>query len=75
MANALPPVIAGLLVVSISGPGSLGAAIAIAAVGWAPLATHTAALATEIRARPYINMLPVLGLAGYVRICFTFFRH
>ncbi|HBY1354323.1 TPA: ABC transporter permease subunit, partial [Klebsiella pneumoniae] len=66
MANALPPVIAGLLVVSISGPGSLGAAIAIAAVGWAPLATHTAALATEIRARPYINMLPVLGV-GWLR--------
>lgn len=66
MANALPPVIAGLLVVSISGPGSLGAAIAIAAVGWAPLATHTAALATEIRARPYINMLPVLG-GGWLR--------
>lgn len=66
MANALPPVIAGLLVVSISGPGSSGAAIAIAAVGWAPLATHTAALATEIRARPYINMLPVLGV-GWLR--------
>ncbi|MFG1172775.1 ABC transporter permease subunit [Erwiniaceae bacterium CAU 1747] len=66
MANALPPVIAGLLVVSVSGPGSAGAAIAIAAVGWAPLATHTAALATEIRARPYINMLPVLGV-GWLR--------
>lgn len=66
MANALPPVIAGLLVVSVSGPGSSGAAIAIAAVGWAPLATHTAALATEIRARAYISMLPVLG-AGWLR--------
>ncbi|WNU99115.1 ABC transporter permease subunit [Enterobacter sp. DTU_2021_1002640_1_SI_PRY_ASU_LCPMC_013] len=66
MANALPPVIAGLLVVSVSGPGSSGAAIAIAAVGWAPLATHTAALVTEIRARPYINMLPVIGV-GWLR--------
>lgn len=66
MANALPPVIAGLLVVSISGPGSSGAAIAFAAVGWVPLATHTAALATEVRARSYINMLPVLGI-GWLR--------
>lgn len=66
MANALPSVIAGLLVVSVSGPGSSGAAIAIASVGWAPMATHTAALATEIRARSYISILPVLG-AGWLR--------
>ena len=64
IANALPPVIAALLVVSVSGTGSAGAAIAIAAVGWAPLATHTAALASEIRARSYISMLPVLGVGG-----------
>lgn len=64
--NALPPVIAGLVVAAINGPTMTGAAIAVIAVSWAPLAAHTAALVTEINARPYIRMLPVLGV-GPVR--------
>lgn len=64
--NALPPVIAGLVVAAINGPTMAGAAIAVVAVSWAPLAAHTAALVTEINARPYIRMLPVLG-TGPVR--------
>lgn len=64
--NALPPVIAGLVVAAINGPTMTGAAIAVVAVSWAPLAAHTAALVTEINARPYIRMLPVLGV-GPVR--------
>lgn len=61
-ANALPPVIAGLVVAAIAGPGVLGASVAVLAVSWAPLAAHTAALVDEINARPYIRILPVLGI-------------
>ena len=73
VANALPPVIAGLLVVSINGASATGAAIAITAVAWAPLATHTAALVTEINARPYIRMLPILGIGWFRRTVFYIF--
>lgn len=73
IANALPPIIAGLLVVSIIGPSATGAAIAIMAVAWAPLATHTAALVTEINARPYIRMLPLLGVNWFRRHLFYVF--
>ncbi|WP_075180926.1 ABC transporter permease subunit [Pantoea sp. 1.19] len=66
-ANALPPVIAGLLVVALMGPGTLSAAVAVAAVAWAPLASHTAALVTEIHARPWMSALPVVGVDGLRR--------
>jgi len=60
--NAMPPVIAGLLVVAVSGPTEQGAAIAVIAVSWAPLAAHTASLLSDIRARAYIKVLPLLGV-------------
>ena len=59
--NAAPPIIAGLIVAAISGPSIWGAAVGVAAVSWAPLAAHTAALVTEARAQPHIAILPVLG--------------
>lgn len=68
--NALPPVIAGLLVAAINGPTSTGAALAVTAVSWAPLAAHTAALVSEIGARPYIRMLPVIGVGPVRRSLF-----
>ncbi|MDX5627633.1 MULTISPECIES: ABC transporter permease subunit [unclassified Brenneria] len=68
--NALPPVIAGLLVAAINGPTAAGAAIAVTAVSWAPLAAHTAALVSEISARPYIRMLPVIGVGPARRSLF-----
>ncbi|QTF09068.1 ABC transporter permease subunit [Brenneria izadpanahii] len=68
--NALPPVIAGLLVAAINGPSSTGAAVAVTAVSWAPLAAHTAALVSEIGARPYIRMLPVIGVGPVRRSLF-----
>lgn len=70
VANALPPVIAGLLVAAINGPTAIGAAIAVTAVSWAPLAAHTAAQVSEIGARPYIRMLPVLGVGPVRRSLF-----
>lgn len=62
--NAAPPVIAGLLVAAVWGPSVAGAAVAVAAVSWAPLAAHTSALLQEERAKPYVAMLPVLGVGA-----------
>ncbi|MEQ4548462.1 ABC transporter permease subunit [Nocardioides kribbensis] len=60
--NAAPPIVAGLLVAALAGPSTLGAAVAVAAVSWAPLAAHTSALVTEARGRPHVAVLPVLGV-------------
>ena len=67
VANAAPPILAGLVVAAMTGPSAQGAALAVAAVSWAPLAAHTAALAQEARAQPYVQILPVLGV-GKARI-------
>lgn len=64
--NAAPPVVAGLVVAAVWGPSVAGAALAVAAVSWAPLATHTAALVVEARAQPHVVVLEVLGV-GRVR--------
>ncbi|WP_370012040.1 ABC transporter permease subunit [Nocardiopsis sp. LDBS0036] len=61
MANALPPVIAGILVAAIAGPGPLGAAVAVALVSWPPLAAHTSALVQETRAAAYLTAQRALG--------------
>ncbi|MBC9927015.1 MULTISPECIES: ABC transporter permease subunit [unclassified Leucobacter] len=60
--NAAPPIIAGLIVAAVLGPSSFGAAIAVAAVSWAPLAAHTAALVSEVKAQPHVKIAPVLGV-------------
>ena len=65
--NAAPPIIAGILVVAVAGPSAAGAALAVTLVSWAPLAAHTAALVAEISARPYVRVLPLLGV-GRTRI-------
>ncbi|WP_422393831.1 ABC transporter permease subunit [Pseudokineococcus lusitanus] len=64
--NATPPVVAGIVVVALVGPSAAGAAVAVLLVSWAPLAAHTAALVGEARARPHVEVLPVLGV-GRVR--------
>ncbi|MDO4243226.1 MAG: ABC transporter permease subunit [Actinomyces sp.] len=67
VANAAPPVLAGLLVAAVTGPSGIGAAVAVALVAWAPLAAHAAALVQEARERPDVLLAPVLG-EGRVRI-------
>lgn len=62
LANATPPIIAGLLVIAITGPSAYGAAVAALLVSWAPLAAHCASLLEETRRQAYIRMLPVLGI-------------
>lgn len=71
VANAAPPILAGLIVAAMMGPSAQGAAIAVAVVSWAPLAAHTAALAQEARAEPYVKILPVLGV-GRTRILWRY---
>ena len=70
VANAAPPILAGLIVAGVSGPSATGAAIAVASVGGAPLASHAAGLVAEARRRPDILLAPVLG-EGRVRITLT----
>lgn len=62
-ANAVPPVLAGLIVAAVAGPSAWGAAVAVLAVSWAPLAAHTAALVREGLATPYARMAPLLGVS------------
>lgn len=70
IANAAPPIITGLLIAAVLGAGPVGAAVAVTMVSWAPLAAHTAALASEARAQPHLRILPVLGV-GRARILFS----
>ncbi len=67
IANALPPMMAGLIVVALTGPSTYGAALAVMLVSWAPLAAHTAALVEEILARPYVRITPLLGVGRWRR--------
>ena len=69
--NAVPPILAGLIVAAVTGPSAHGAAIAVTLVSWAPLAAHTAALAQEARAQPYVKILPVLGV-GRARVLWRY---
>ncbi|RDL45174.1 ABC transporter permease [Marinomonas piezotolerans] len=66
VANALPPILSGLLVAAVYGPGLVGASIAVILVSWAPLAAHASALTAEVKARPYVQMLPLIGV-GVIR--------
>ncbi|MEV6165024.1 ABC transporter permease subunit [Streptomyces sp. NPDC052052] len=60
-ANALPAVLTGLVVAGIAGPGPWGAAAAVTAVAWAPLAAHTSALYAQERAAPHLAAARSLG--------------
>ncbi|MBG6192304.1 ABC-type dipeptide/oligopeptide/nickel transport system permease subunit [Arthrobacter sp. CAN_A212] len=71
IANAAPPVIAGIIVAAISGASLGGAALAVALVSWAPLAAHTSALTLQARTLPFVAVLPILGV-GPAR---TLLRH
>lgn len=69
--NAAPPVLAGLVVAAVIGPSALGAAVAVTAVSWAPLASHTASLISEAKAQPHVAMAPLLGV-GRARVLFHY---
>ncbi|MFT9473899.1 ABC transporter permease subunit [Streptomyces sp. Mo3] len=59
--NAVPPVLAGLLVAGAAGRGPYTPALAVAAVAWAPLAAHTSALLRQQRAATHLAATRALG--------------
>ncbi|WP_326664001.1 ABC transporter permease subunit [Streptomyces canus] len=61
IANALPPVIVGILVAAAAGPGTGGAALAVALISWPPLAGHAAALVQEVRASAFLTAQRAIG--------------
>ncbi|MFI2614783.1 ABC transporter permease subunit [Streptomyces sp. NPDC018584] len=61
IANALPPVIAGVLVAALTGPSTFGASLAVALISWPPLAAHAAALVQEVRASAHLTALRAVG--------------
>ncbi|MFE9677070.1 ABC transporter permease subunit [Streptomyces sp. NPDC006259] len=59
--NAIPSVLAALLVTGIAGSGPWTPALAVAAVAWSPLATHTSALLQQERATTHLTATRALG--------------
>ncbi|MCZ4603572.1 ABC transporter permease subunit [Streptomyces sp. Lzd4kr] len=61
IANALPPVLVGILVVAATGPGTAGAALAVALISWPVLSAHAAALVQEVRASAFLTAQRAMG--------------
>jgi len=59
--SAVPAVLAGVLVAGVVGRGPWTPALAVAAVAWSPLATHTAALLNQERATTLLVATRALG--------------
>lgn len=59
--NAVPPVLAALLVTAVAGGGPATPALAVACVAWAPLAAHTSALLRQERAASHLAATRGLG--------------
>ncbi|WP_405528112.1 ABC transporter permease subunit [Streptomyces canus] len=65
IANALPPVIVGILVAAAAGPGTGGAALAVALISWPPPAGHAAALVQEVRASAFLTAQRAIGASPW----------
>ncbi|WOX13865.1 ABC transporter permease subunit [Streptomyces sp. N50] len=59
--NAVPPVLAALLVTAAAGSGAATPALAVAALAWTPLAAHTSALLLQERATLHVTATRGLG--------------
>ncbi|MFJ9241468.1 ABC transporter permease subunit [Streptomyces sp. NPDC101776] len=59
--NAVPPVLAALLVTAVAGSGSGTPALAVAVLAWTPLAAHTSALLRQERATLHVTATRGLG--------------
>ncbi|WP_019073023.1 ABC transporter permease subunit [Streptomyces hokutonensis] len=59
--NAVPPVLAALLVTAVAGSGSGTPALAVALLAWTPLAAHTSALLRQERATLHVTATRGLG--------------
>ncbi|MFF8396745.1 ABC transporter permease subunit [Streptomyces sp. NPDC016172] len=65
IANALPPVIVGILVAAVVGPGTGGAALAVALISWPALSAHAAALVQEVRASAFLTAQRAIGASPF----------
>ncbi|MFM9445851.1 ABC transporter permease subunit [Streptomyces acidiscabies] len=65
--NAVPPVLAALLVAAVWGSGTSTPALAVTVVAWAPLAAHTSALLAQEKAAVHLASTRALG-AGRVHL-------
>ncbi|MFI1479623.1 ABC transporter permease subunit [Streptomyces sp. NPDC020747] len=63
--NAVPPVLAALLVTGVAGSGPSTPALAVTAVAWAPLAAHTSALLQQERATTHLTATRGLGAGPF----------
>ncbi|MEW2136537.1 ABC transporter permease subunit [Streptomyces sp. NPDC005409] len=63
--NAVPPVLAALLVTAIAGSGPWTPALAVAAVAWSPLAAHTSSLLRQEHATAHLTATRALGAGGW----------
>lgn len=61
IANATPPILAGVIIAALMGPSVGGAALAVLWVTWPPLTAHAAALIDEALALPHVRWLPLAG--------------
>ncbi|GAB2743078.1 ABC transporter permease subunit [Salinifilum aidingensis] len=59
--NAMPPVLVGIILVAVTGPGLLSAAVAVGLVAWIPLAVHSRTLAAEVRASGFVQAAVTSG--------------
>ncbi|GGL79527.1 ABC transporter permease [Streptomyces fumigatiscleroticus] len=59
--NAVPPVLAALLVTAVAGGGTATPALAVGVIAWAPLAAHTSALLRQERATLHLTATRALG--------------
>lgn len=65
IANATPPILAGVIIAALLGPSVGGAALAVLWVSWPPLTAHAAALIDEALAAPHIRWLPLAGMSRF----------
>ncbi|MGX1566623.1 ABC transporter permease subunit [Streptomyces sp. NPDC055506] len=65
IANALPPVIVGILVAAAVGPGTGGAALAVTLISWPALSAHAAALVQEVRASAFLTTQRAIGASPF----------
>ncbi|MFH8417631.1 ABC transporter permease subunit [Streptomyces collinus] len=65
IANALPPVIVGILVAAAVGLGTGGAALAVALISWPALSAHAAALVQEVRASAFLTAQRAIGASPF----------
>lgn len=59
---AVPSTVVGLVVVVLTGPGLLGACLAVAAVAWLPLAVHARGLVVDARSGGHVGAAVRLGV-------------